>query len=331
MYFQIETVLEKYGLEDCHVTKGRQVLLCEKNHQLYGLKEYYGSERKAEFLYQLGQYLDEKGFLMDGIVKTKENMLVTEGVDGVCYTLHKWYRGRECDMKNRAEIMMAVSALAQFHMLCRQLPGGEYLFGAIEDPAREYDRHTRELKKIYRFVAKRKKKSEYERLFLSCFQEFYQQCESISDQIEEMHLPLSAESYHVCHGDFNHHNVVFVSGRPVFLHFEKSGYGLQIFDFCNFKRKVMEKHCWDESLGIEMLKEYHRICPIEREQFWQMYFRLAYPEKFWKLADRYYVSNKVWISRQNYEKLKKELHQNPYRKNYLRRLLYFYENMSGKI
>lgn len=328
MYFQIETVLEKYGLEDCYVSKGRQVLLCEKNHQLYGLKEYFGTERKAEFMYRLGQYLEQKEFCMDGLIKTKEGDLLAEGVDGVNYTLHHWYRGRECDIKNRMEIMMAVSALARFHLLCREFSGGEYLFGTIEDPAQEYFRHTKELKKIYHFVAKRKQKSEYERLFLTCFQEFFSQCEEIQRLMEEKGLHLSAEAYHICHGDFNHHNVVFVAGRPVFLHFEKAGYGLQIFDFCNFKRKVMEKHCWDESLGLEMLKEYHRVCPVDNQQFWQMYYRLAYPEKFWKLADRYYVSNKAWISRQNYDKLEKELRQNPYRKNYLRRLLSFYEEIN---
>ena len=330
MYFQIETVLEKYDLEDARISKGRQVLLCEKNQKLYGLKEYFGTEKKAQFLYRLGQYLRENGFVMDGLIKTREDALLAEGVDGIFYTLHHWYRGRECDIKSRMEIMMAVSALARFHRLCRGFPVGEHLYGTMEDPLQEYARHTKELKKIYRFVTKRKKKSEYEVLFLSCFQEFFKQCEEIQEQMEQRQLHLSSEAFHVCHGDFNHHNVLSVLGEPVFLHFEKAGYGLQIFDFCNFKRKVMEKYCWDESLGLEMLREYHRICPISEVEFWHMYYRLAYPEKFWKLADRYYVSNKAWISRQNYEKLEKELRQNPYRKQYMHRLLYFYENMERK-
>lgn len=330
MYFQIDAVLEKYELGDGYISKGRQLLLCEKEQLLYGLKEYGGTERKAEFLYRLGQYLKAQGVVVDYLVKTKDGACVTEGIDGARYTLHHWYRGRECDIRNRSEILAAVSALANFHMLCRGYPNDAYLFGTMEDPALEYMRHTKELKKIHRFVAKRKKKSEYERLFLACFEEFYGQCQELLAKMDEKQLILTQDSYHICHGDFHQHNVLFVVGRPVFLNLEKAGYGLQIFDFCNFTRKVMEKHCWDEELGLAMLKEYHRICPMDQEQFWQMYFRLAYPEKFWKLADRYYVSSKAWISRQNYEKLEKELRQNPYRQKYLSRLLYFYENMDGK-
>lgn len=331
MYFQIESVLEKYGLEDARISKGRQVLLCEKEQKLYALKEYAGTEKKADFLFRLGQFLQEQGFATDELVKTAEGMLFAEGVDGILYTLHRHIRGRECDIKNRMEIMMAVSVLARFHMLVRDFDYERQSIGEIENPASEYSRHNRELKKIYRFVTKRKQKSEYESLFLSCFQEFYKQCEEIERQMEEKNLCLKPDCVHVCHGDFNYHNVLFCMGKPVVLNFAKAGYGLQIFDFCNFKRKIMEKYCWDEMLGLEMLREYNRICPLDEESFWQMYFRLAYPEKFWKLADRYYVSNKAWISRQNYEKLEKELRQNAYRKRYLNRLMYFYEDMNRKI
>ena len=326
MYFQIESVLEKYNLQDARLSKGRQVLLCEKDQKLYALKEYTGTEKKAEFLYQLGEFLHGQDFLTDELIKTEEGLLMAEGVDGILYTLHRWYKGRECDIKNRLEIMMAVSQLAKFHMVVRDFRYEEGIFGEFENPAAEYARHNRELKKIYRFVAKRKQKSEYESLFLSCFQEFFRQCEQVQRQMEEKNLSQTENSCHVRHGDYNYHNVVFALGRPVILNFSRAGYGLQIFDFCNFKRKIMEKYCWDENLGLEMLREYNRICPIDEESFWQMYYRLAYPEKFWKLADRYYVSNKAWISRQNYEKLEKELRQNPYRKRYLNRLLYYYEH-----
>lgn len=330
MYFQIDTVWEQYELADGHVSKGRQLLLCEKEQTLYGLKEYGGSERKAEFMYQLGQYLKEQGMAADYLVPTKDGACLTEGMDGVRYTLHRWYRGKECDIRNRSEILQAVAALANFHQICRNFVCEGYLFGSMEDPYEEYLRHTKELKKIYRFVSKRKKKSEYESLFLSCFHEFYDQCQELLASMEEKQLILSQDSYHICHGDFHQHNVLFVLGRPVLLNLERAGYGLQIFDFCNFTRKVMEKHCWDEELGISMLAQYHRICPVNTEQFWQMYYRLAYPEKFWKLADRYYVSSKSWISKQNFEKLEKERRQNPYRQKYLRRLLYFYENIDEK-
>lgn len=330
MYFQIESVFEKYNLEDGVVSKGRQVLLCEKDHKLYALKEYYGTEKKADFLYRLGEYFAQKGLMTDELIKNKEGDLFTEGVDGVKYTLHRWYRGRECDIKNRMEIMMTVSHLARFHQICQGFSGRAEDVVPGEDPLEEYLRHNRELKKIYQFISKRKKKNDFELLYMSCFREFFSQCQEICDQMKDKQLQLSLGQQRVCHGDFNYHNVIFVMGRPVFLQFSKAGYGLQIFDFCNFMRKIMEKYCWDESLGVAMLEEYHRINPFDEYTFWQMYYRMAYPEKFWKLANRYYVSNKAWVSPQNYEKLETELRQNPYRQQYLKRMLYFYENMDRK-
>ena len=56
----------------------------------------------------------------------------------------------------------------------------------------------------------------------------------------------------------------------------------------------------------EMLKTYHRIRPISAEEWENLKIRFTYPEKFWKIANRYYCSRKVWDSGQNYEKLYRE-------------------------
>ena len=70
------------------------------------------------------------------------------------------------------------------------------------------------------------------------------------------------------------------------IHFEKAKSGVQISDFSNFMRKIMEKYNWEETLGMSMIEEYNRINPISRQDFVQLYNRLAYPEKFWKITNR---------------------------------------------
>ena len=44
---------------------------------------------------------------------------------------------------------------------------------------------------------------------------------------------------------------------------------------------------------------------------------LSYPEKFWKIANQYYRTRKVWDSGKNYEKLQKEIRQNQARGEFL--------------
>ena len=68
-------------------------------------------------------------------------------------------------------------------------------------------------------------------------------------------------------------------------------------------RKLMEKNNWAEGIGFELINSYDKIRPMEKEEFRQLYYRLAYPEKFWKIVNFYYNSGKALIPGRNLEKL----------------------------
>ena len=318
MYYQIEQVLEQYDLGQAVVSKGRQMLLCETGDGPRALKIFNGRQANAQLLYDLGEFLYAQGMHTDGLMKTTEGELWAQGVDGVVYTLHRWYRGRECEAKNRGDVLRSVRALAGLHQTLRRFQPGEGLTCRLrEDPLSEYERHNRELCQIRNFLRKKKKKNEFERLFLECFPFFFQQCRQAGLYLESAgNLP---GMIGICHGDFNQHNIVSLSGNSghAILNFERAGYGMQVSDLCNFMRKILEKHNWEEGLGMAMLREYEKGCPLTPGDRLQLYCRLSYPEKFWKIADRYYGSRKVWISGQNLEKLKKEIRQNDARCRYL--------------
>ena len=54
-----------------------------------------------------------------------------------------------------------------------------------------------------------------------------------------------------------------------------------------------------------------------------LYVYLAYPEKFWKIANRYYNSHKAWLSGRNIEKLEKVVAQEDAREQFLKMLFHF--------
>ena len=74
-------------------------------------------------------------------------------------------------------------------------------------------------------------------------------------------------------------------------------------DLYRFMRKILEKYNWDVRFGKEMLKAYHEIKPVSREEWINLKIRFSYPEKYWKLANYYYTHRKTWISVKNTEKL----------------------------
>ena len=79
--------------------------------------------------------------------------------------------------------------------------------------------------------------------------------------------------------------------------------------FSKKMRKILEKHQWDDVLGMKLLKEYHRVRKLKKEEVEYLAIRLSYPEKFWKVVNFYYGSRKVWIPAKNMEKLEKILKQ----------------------
>lgn len=71
----------------------------------------------------------------------------------------------------------------------------------------------------------------------------------------------------------------------------------------------MEKNNWDETTGFDIINSYHLERQLEKEEYRQLYYRLAYPEKFWKIVNFYYNSGKAWIPGKNLEKLVKVIDQ----------------------
>ncbi|MCD8366069.1 MAG: phosphotransferase [Clostridiales bacterium] len=327
MYYKVEQVLEKQLAMTEKFYKGRGILICETDHGLFALKEFHGQEKKAAYLYQLGAFLTEHHISCDYILKNREDALITEGVDGTKYTFHHWVRGRECDVRSRMDMVMAVSFLAGFHAACEGEAVRERIFFAGEGAAQmgyqpetayeKYLRRDRELRKIKKYIASRKSKSAFELLYLQCFSEYICQSEDVLDFLEEQKDIFERHTMGACHGDFNQHNVVMDSAGMTLIHMERAGYDAQVSDLGNFLRKCLEKHEWSETLGLEMLREYSRVHALNEADWVELYGRLSYPEKFWKIANRYYYSNKVLDAGKNYEKLKKELRQNEARKSFL--------------
>jgi len=82
-------------------------------------------------------------------------------------------------------------------------------------------------------------------------------------------------------------------------------------------RKLLEKTDWNISFGEELLKAYENYRPLPAISRIDLYYRLSYPEKFWKIANFYYNSGKAWIPGRNMEKLDKLLGQEEMKREFL--------------
>ena len=113
----------------------------------------------------------------------------------------------------------------------------------------------------------------------------------------------------VCHGEYNQHNVLMLKPGTAVTNFEHWGFDVQISDLYRFIRKILEKYSWDVRIGMEMLRAYHQKKPITTSEWENLRIRFSYPEKYWKLANYYYVHKKTLVSRKNTEKLQNLVRQ----------------------
>ena len=54
---------------------------------------------------------------------------------------------------------------------------------------------------------------------------------------------------------------------------------------------------------------YEQVRPLSAVDYIDLNYRIAYPEKFWKIVNFYYNSGKAWIPDRNREKLEKLMEQ----------------------
>lgn len=330
MYNREEEILEQYDLEIRSTAKGRGALICDTDKGTMLLKEFRGSKERAAFLYDILGFLSEQGFETETIFPTKEGeVLAKDEPNQLTYLLKNWYLGKECDVRNRDEILLAVKKLAGLHNLvtCYEKEIPEFLQADTNGLLMEYERHNRELNKVKNYIRSKHKKNDFEMLFMKVYDSYRKQATEVTEQLkkqaEELEGDVSRQMLGLCHGDYNQHNVLFCKGECVLLNFEQMSYDVLVQDLANFIRKILEKYNWNTGLGIEMITAYDNVRKLMPEELQQLYFRLAYPKKYWKIANHYSNSRKSWISGRDIEKLQKIIAQEEQRKQFLRMLFYF--------
>lgn len=186
------------------------------------------------------------------------------------------------------------------------------------DVAAEYEKRNRELRRIRKFLLGRSQKTWFEISLLGCFDRFIEMAREASEGWQSYAAVARKnprEAY--CHGDYQYHNVLTYQRNWYLINFERCILDDPVRDLHLLMRKLLEKSGWSVSLGERLLAEYERIRPLSAVSRIDLYYRLAYPEKFWKIANFYYNSGKAWIPWKNLEKLEKLTAQEKEKKEFL--------------
>lgn len=300
--------------------------MCETNRGLVMLREFSGNENTLNKRARLLEYLHEQGVAVDNYILSAEGEYIVKDEAENAYVLSNWFKARECDIKNVGELCLAVKELARVHKILKTYPreaGQE--FQIARNLLKEYDKHNRELKKIRNYLYSKRRKNDFEILCGARCQEYLEEgveaCNRLkSSGYEEQFLQAQGEGI-LSHGQYNYHNVYVNDNLCCLCGFEQTCQNIQIVDLYTFMRKIMEKYNYDMQLGYLLIDEYDRENTMDSEQLELLGIMFSYPEKFWKLLNYYFNSNKAWISSRNMEKLMLVIRQNNQRRTFLNSIL----------
>ena len=320
-------VLEKYEFTVNNVSKGRGMLVLDTNCGKKKLVEYKGSKEHVALQNKLQEHLWEADRIYtDRIIQNAEGELISTDYDGKNYVVKNHMEGMETDSKREMDLMGMARNLANLHKLML-LPKELYQedMAKQRDLRAEFKSHNQELTKIRSFMRKKSSSRSFERRFLKEFENFYQEGVEAFEHLEKSeYAMLSGQCMHVrsvCHGDYTYHNVINCGRYTATVNFEKCHMGIQVEDLYMFLRMVFEKNRWDVSLGQRLLSEYEKVRELNSQERENLYIRLSFPEKFWKLANQYYNGNKAWISDKMLEKLEMTVELNQKKREFLRYLI----------
>ena len=301
------SLLDHYEIEVNRTWKGRGAILCDSDRGLLILKEYCGPAEKVIFQEFLLNHIKESGVVqVESILRTKEDELIVYDQDRTAYLVKTYCEGRECNHRDTEECRQAVATLAKLHGAADLSDCEELQNQPVFRIEKEYEKHNRELKKVRKFLQEKSQKTDFEIYLMKHYDYFMNNALQITDELR--YYAYEEDSYEfpvVCHGDYQYHNILQAEKGSVLINFEKCVRDYPVRDLYLFLRKLLEKNNWSQTLGDMLLESYNGVRNLTDRDYRQLYYRLAYPEKFWKIVNFYYNTGKAWIPGRNMEKIEK--------------------------
>ena len=235
---------------------------------------------------------------------------------GNSYIMKNWFRGEGCNLNDLLHVKRASVNLANLHLILTnvELTQEQCEFGNPWDLQETFEKRNRELKRVRSYIRKKKQRNEFEISFLTYNDEFFQQGQKAVEELRKTNYPSvflqAVEDRKVCHGNYTYHNIIMLKqrsedvsrfdGRIATTNFEKA-HRCSNIRLISINTKGHGKNDWNTDYGISIIKEYHMVKPISKDEFKTLYLLLLFPEKFWKVTNYYFNSNKSWVSRKTYK------------------------------
>ena len=256
----------------------------------------YG-QQKAVFVYGAKEHLINNGFPYVDKCDLALNDDPFATVNDDLYTVSSWIRGRECDFHNIDEVKVAAKTLARMHECSKGYdpPENSTLKTDIGRWPKTMEKRIKSFDKMRDMCRKKNSKTDFDMAYLSNMEYYKNLAKQAVDIINESdYFVLSAEAEEskvFCHHDFTYHNIIMGDDSNVYVvDFDYCKREIRAYDISNFMVKVLKRVDWNMEFADAILESYNEVVPLKDNEYRVIYAFLMFPQRFWRLANKYYYN-----------------------------------------
>lgn len=303
--FEINELIPAKGVYQIKTNKGNKCLK----------KINYGAA-KLLYIYKAKEHIVKNGFQnIDRYNLTPEGTPYAIVNDDI-YVVTDWIEGRECDFKREEELKKAAESLGKFHLCARNFTPDENIKvrNDIGKLPSTLEKRVMTLKKMRDIARKNKRKTEFDLLYLSNV-DFY--IKLAYDAMNKVDLNSynrvcedSIRNQVLCHHDFTYHNILFDNNDDVhIIDFDYCKSEIQIYDVSTLIIKSLKRLDWDSRYARLIVDSYNSIKPLSNDEYNVLKALLSFPQRFWRLANRYYYKEAGWNENTFNKKMKEIINE----------------------
>lgn len=314
-----EFIYRQYDLEVLRTYKIKGCVCLDTRQGEYVIRPYSESEKRAGFENCVKTYLVEAGLEnVDVIYPNSLGELISQDQYRNPVVIKKLIKGRECSLTDIDELKAAAKALARLHLMLKDFSDTRLKKDAdvsielsLKDIRQSLNKHCLELARVNKYILSGRRTNEFETEFTGSFNIYYRQARRALNMLEgkwyDEYMDEVRERKIIAHQNFDRHSILFPDDGVEeygIVNFEHCGGASPVTDLYQLLRKALEKNNWDPELGTDIIESYNGIRCISKEEMYMLKAMLLFPEKFWKLADRYINKKKSLITQRSMIKLK---------------------------
>lgn len=312
----LRELLQSWNIQAKHIEPIRDVYKVRSVQGIVALKGNLLSQEQMRFIHCFLRHLHEQGF--DEVITAiptpdGRDFIVMEGV---VYSLYDWIDGRRPDFRRMDELRAACQALSKMHRACHgfQPPSGTR-------PRKRWGRlvesHKKRRQELAAFGETAKSKrflSRFDREYLKHLPDYL----SLADRSLDT---MDSEAYHelvhegkqmgcVCHGDVAERNFIRKpDGTTWIIDLDSSRLDLPVMDLVKFIRRILKKSHWNPEVARTVIQTYQEFSPLRPGEIRLFESVIMFPQKFWRISDRYYHKQKFFSEEKAYDKLRNLIRQ----------------------